>query len=638
MRALLLTVLPLLAAAQSVTFQASLPQDLSNARIGRDAAGGLYLAGSVDGSVYLARLDPADFSPVWEKMLVAGSAAGLAVTGDGGIFVAVTTGASGSGSVMRIDAAGRVVYAMALGGTGSTYISAIAANTRGEAFVTGARYPDRQSWEYFTTKINAQGTNAVWTATGTGGCAIALDEAGNIYVAGTASAPADRPATPGAFQSTFTTSFCGSGLVGFPCPRQFVSKLRADGTLAWSTFLTGSHSEMVGGMAVDSAGAVYVAGSTTSTDYPVTQGAFQTAFRSRVPPTFRGAVRARNAYITKVAPDGATLVWSSYVGGSGTDAISAIRLDSAGDVLAAGSTTSPDFPALPGMPERCRPRDEVPGVFYGMEPWPGVRQRAFVTALRPDGSAVIGTEVPGGTRAAATDVWVDGLGVLAAGASSLPADEQGVVRAGNAFAARIGWRGAGCLLDPADYASVGAVVPGQALSFFGSGGNTVTFSGTPGEVLYAADGQVNVRVPEGTAGRTVMEVNQDGRMVDRRILPVVDRSPALFVMPDYYADTTQPCYGGVPPLRALNEDGTENSCGTPAAAGSVLSIFVNGAGKEDPPPEVEVSVNRQPAAARYAGGGRIEVRLPEGVAGSVLLQVKVQGATARPAYTAAWVR
>jgi hypothetical protein len=207
----------------------------------------------------------------------------------------------------------------------------------------------------------------------------------------------------------------------------------------------------------------------------------------------------------------------------------------------------------------------------------------------------------------------------------------------NSFLARVGWSGAGCLVDLADYASVDAVAPGQFITFFG-GGDAVTFSGTPAELLYVGGGQINVRVPDSAASRILMEVSGNGRIIDRRMLSVEPRVPALFVVPDFYAEPVQSCSVGVVPAIALNEDGTPNSCGNPAEPGSMLTLFVNGAGTGEPSPEVEVLLNRQPAPARYAGNGRIEVGLPEGVHGGTLVQVSIQGTPARPGFASVSIR
>ena len=108
----------------------------------------------------------------------------------------------------------------------------------------------------------------------------------------------------------------------------FVTKLNATGSgLVYSTYLGGSGSEFVCGIAVDGAGSAYVTGGTTSTDFPTTAGAAQT--------TNAGVF---DAFVTKLDATGSGLVYSTYLGGSGSDPISAvgIAVDGAGSAYVTG--------------------------------------------------------------------------------------------------------------------------------------------------------------------------------------------------------------------------------------------------------------------------------------------------------------
>src|SRR5207302_6352552 len=100
-----------------------------------------------------------------------------------------------------------------------------------------------------------------------------------------------------------------------------VAELAADGTsLASSSYLGGSGDEGTSvGVAVDSAGSAYVTGSTFSADFPTTVGAFDTALGG-----------TRDAYVTKLAPNGKSLAYSTYLGGSATDehVFAAVAVDS----------------------------------------------------------------------------------------------------------------------------------------------------------------------------------------------------------------------------------------------------------------------------------------------------------------------
>src|SRR5262245_27811061 len=126
--------------------------------------------------------------------------------------------------------------------------------------------------------------------------AVAADAAGNTYVTGT-TASADFPATAGAFDGSL------NGLYD-----AFVAKFRPDGIVAWATYLGGDGDERGHGIAVDAGGNVYVTGRTDSANYPTTAGSLA--------PAFNGGV---DAFVTKLNADGATLAYSTYLGGSGSE-------------------------------------------------------------------------------------------------------------------------------------------------------------------------------------------------------------------------------------------------------------------------------------------------------------------------------
>ncbi|MGC2196720.1 MAG: SBBP repeat-containing protein [Terriglobales bacterium] len=105
-----------------------------------------------------------------------------------------------------------------------------------------------------------------------------------------------------------------------------------DPVLSYSTYLGGTGTEMLPSIAVDSGPDIYVTGATTSSDFPVTDS---TTFKS-------GATS--NVFIAKFDPTGATLVFATYLGGTGADVSVGIAVDAATNVYVAGTTTSTDFP------------------------------------------------------------------------------------------------------------------------------------------------------------------------------------------------------------------------------------------------------------------------------------------------------
>src|SRR5947207_8807365 len=114
-----------------------------------------------------------------------------------------------------------------------------------------------------------------------------------------------------------------------------------DPTLVYATYLGGSRSEHVAGIAVDAAGAAYVTGGTGSTDFPTTPGAIQTTYGGGGSYPFHEG----DVFVTKLNAAGTALVYSTYLGGSGTDAASGIAVDAAGAAYVTGTTASTDFTA-----------------------------------------------------------------------------------------------------------------------------------------------------------------------------------------------------------------------------------------------------------------------------------------------------
>ena len=202
--------------------------------------------------------------------------------------------------------------------------------------------------------------NLIWSTLidGARGVAIAVDASDNVYVGGLAN-PLDFATTPGAFQTTTSGGHA------------FVAKLNPSGSaLIWATYLGGSGSDEVDGLAVDGSGNVYVAGDTTATDFP-TLNALQ--------PINRGGT---DAFVSELNSTGSALVFSTYGGGSGGDFPSAIALDAAGNIYIDGTTDSSDFPTTPGAIQTT----------YG-----GASSDAFVAKLAPGGTSLIYSTYLGGS-------------------------------------------------------------------------------------------------------------------------------------------------------------------------------------------------------------------------------------------------
>jgi CSLREA domain-containing protein len=199
------------------------------------------------------------------------------------------------------------------------------------------------------------------------GVGIAVDTAGNAYVAGSTSS-SDFP-TLNAFQSVYPSSNPGGSAA-------FVAKLNpaASGaaSLLYSTYLGGSaidNTQGAIGIAVDSVGNAYVTGTTSSTDFP-TLHAFQG--------TFAGG--ESDAFVAKLNPSAsgaASLLYSTYLGGSNRDFGGGIAVDSAGDAYGTGFTQSSDFPISNAFQCNCASSEP---------PFGNCGANAFVVKINPAAS------------------------------------------------------------------------------------------------------------------------------------------------------------------------------------------------------------------------------------------------------------
>ncbi len=391
--------------------------------VGVDAAGNIYVVGYTSGSDFPTKNafqaesngGPEDvfvtkFSPGGTQLLystyVGGSGRdfgwGIAVDAAGDAYV---TGETTSGdfpavhSIQQIAAGSTHCFAFKLNPSGSTLIYstqfggtpqpptpgtldeqdqswAIAVDASGNAYVAGdtsskdfpvvnAIQPANAGGEdAFVAKINPTGNQFIYS-TFLGGSfgdsikSIAVDASGNAYVTGGTSS-ADFPVTNAYQRSSKNQMATG-----------FVAKLNAAGSgLVYSTYLGGSGSEAALGIAVDGSGDAYVAGQTSSVDFPVVN-AFQPYLASQ----------QGNVFITKFDAAGSTLIYSTFLGGSGGDTGFGIALDANGNAYVTGITGSSDFPqAAPLAPD-------VAGD-------PGV---SFIAKLSPTGNALVFSSYFGGS-------------------------------------------------------------------------------------------------------------------------------------------------------------------------------------------------------------------------------------------------
>lgn len=156
---------------------------------------------------------------------------------------------------------------------------------------------------------------------------VAVDGSGNIYLAGSTTSPTlPQGLLTTVFQETLKTSTAQNVYIAKITPPQGTSPAVLD----YVTYLGGSGIDTPAGVAVDSAGDAYVAGKTTSSNFPTTLTAYQTT------PASVGT----HVFVSELDPQAATLIYSSYLSGNGTDIASGMTIDAKGYVYVTGTTTS----------------------------------------------------------------------------------------------------------------------------------------------------------------------------------------------------------------------------------------------------------------------------------------------------------
>jgi hypothetical protein len=251
-----------------------------------------------------------------------------------------TLGGSTTAFALKLNATGNtLLYSGYLGGTVYDQGAAIAVDSNFNAYVSGTTQssnfptlnPTQAAFgggtDVFVTKLNSAGAITFSTFLGGSGVeeagGIAVDSLGDIFIAG------------GTASTNFpVVSASQSALSGNQ--NAFVTKFGFAGAIVFSTYLGGSGGspQQASAIAVDSAGNPYVAGVTTSANFPTTAGAFQT--------TLAGL---ENAFVTKFTSSG-TLIYSTYLGGSSYDWGYGIAVSAAGNAYVTGNTSSVDFPQV----------------------------------------------------------------------------------------------------------------------------------------------------------------------------------------------------------------------------------------------------------------------------------------------------
>jgi uncharacterized protein (TIGR03437 family) len=519
-----------------------------------DSTGAVYIAGATDSDdfplvantqnlaglgtdAFFAKLDPTGKTLVYSNYLGGSSddiafAAALDSGGNlwlGGATISVDLPVSRSGVqrtyaggidgfVAEIDPTGKMIYTSYLGGTGDDYVFGIAVDAAGNIYTAGST----KSTDFPGTSAGFQASNggatdawaarlapgagAIQWATYLGGSgdeeatAMTIDAAGSVYLAG------DTTSTNFPTANPYQGSFGGGG------SDIFAAKIAGDGSkLVYATYLGGSGAEIGNSIAVDGNGAAYIAGTTNSSNFPVSFG-FQSALRG-----------STDGVVASLSPQGNSLLFSSYIGGTADDSAEALAVSCTAGLAVVGSTASTNFPVTGG---------------------------------------VVQTKNNGGTS--------DGyLALIAAGTAPTTISPGGVVNAATSAPAPVS---PGSLISI--YGTSLAQTTGGATSTplpASVGGTSVNINGVAAPVIFVSPNQVNVQVPyeisTGTANATAASGCGTSGGVSFQVVPA---APYLLLGADGSA-------------LVQNQDFTFNSATNAAPKGSVVTVYLIGIGPLDTP-------------------------------------------------------
>ncbi len=307
--------------------------------------------------------------------------------------------------VAKLSSTGdQLLYATFLGGSNAEHGGGIDVDSSGNAYVAGTTYSTNFSTtasayaknyrggenDMFVTKINPSGSGLIYS-TFLGGsywdestdCAV--DSSGCLYVLGGGDS-IDYPTTTGAFDTSYNDDRHYYDI--------YLTKLNAAGSgLVYSTFLGGNDKEWAEDLALDVSGNVYISGGTSSTDFPVTAGVYETVF---TPNGSECDFGTKTGFLAKMNATGTTLSYSTFLPrGVGMG----IAVDNAGNAYMSGTTCTSEFPAT---------QDAVSTNLNG-------NMDAIVVKVNPDGNEILYATYFGGSGPTdglevGMDITVDDMG------------------------------------------------------------------------------------------------------------------------------------------------------------------------------------------------------------------------------------
>lgn len=589
-------LIPTLAVAGNFTTFIGDANPFTISAIAADSAGNTYVAGTrspstTSSKAFLAKIDPHG-AILFTKMIGGSrfeSGNAVAVDPSGNIYIAGATSSPdfpltkplqsrqytfGTGFIMKLTGDGStVLYSTYFGGAlGESSVDSIATDGNGNLYVTGytkaSDFPQTPGMpgppaNLVYTQSNGGAVVAEIAAGGEGilyagaifgtvaasagqsiGTAIAVDPAGNAYIAGITSA-LNLPATPGAYAPHGTDAF--------------LAKIKAGGLgLGYLTYVDPKQTQdipgvprtTVTGLAVDSSGNAYFTGTTYDSNFPTTPGTFEP--NPPPPPVacFGTCGALGVAFLVKLNASGTAVVWSTYFySGLVSPDTSSIAVDGGGNVWVTGSYL---FYALPNNRGWASGTDFVAQVN-------AAGSQVIYSASYPDGTVgdLIALDSSGVLHVAGSLGFVSGID------PNTPPPMQ-------IFAPQNGFGGSLTgLISPAEVISlygpgIGPAAPVTAAPVNGFcpktlGGVQVTINGVAMPLLYVSQGQINAVVPMGVTANAAAAIT------------VINGSS---MSPDYavwIAPSVPQALSTV-----LNQDGTVNSSKNPAKSNTAVIVYATG--------------------------------------------------------------
>ena len=463
-------------------------------------------------------------------------------------------------------------------------------------------------YNLFLTKIDSSASQVLYSASIPGlnfAGGMNIDSAGNILLTGT-TASLDFPVTANVVHGSLPPGQNNS-------EQAFVIKLDSSGNTIFSTYLGGSIGVGSSGIAVqlpsespqnngiavttDESG-IYVTGHTSTTDFPTTSGAYQTKLKDGCTyPSLAydtgliGVIYSYyydDVFITKLSPDGKTMLYSTLLGGSCYDRPTDIAVTPAGAVFVTGETNSIDFPLV-------RPQTGAPAI---------QNYESFVSMISANGASLTYSSYllagsaptlalgPDGILHIAGDVGFDAQTMTYGGFPLPPPNPmtKAYLAGLNVSATPAGLNLTGTVNDFS--LLPGPIAPGEIIALtvpdfkpaqdinvginerlpLGTtlGGTQVLFDGKPAQVMSIAHGKIVSIAPQdlGTNQSTTIQVNANGTLSNTLDVDVAATALGLLS-----ADGS-----GTGLANARNQDGTLNSASNPAKRGTTVTIYFTGAG------------------------------------------------------------